>query len=79
MIENIKYSQEAGYKLPRSPAGRRGPKHLKEKGRTGMNLQNMRIGKRLVGGFAVFTCIIVILCIISFKNTTDTNTNTKQT
>ena len=43
-----------------------------------MNLQNMRIGKRLVGGFAVFTLIIVILCIISFKNTTDTNAKTNE-
>ena len=43
-----------------------------------MNLRNMRIGKRLVGGFAVFTLIIMILCIISFKNTADTNTMTNQ-
>jgi len=43
-----------------------------------MNLQGMSIGKRLAGGFAVFTLIIVILCIISFKNTTDTNRMTNE-
>jgi len=38
-----------------------------------MKLGDMRIGKRLVGGYGVFICIILFLCIISFKNASDTN------
>ena len=38
-----------------------------------MKLQNVKIGKRLVGGFAIFNIIIVLLCVISIKNMSDTN------
>lgn len=38
-----------------------------------MKLQNIRIGKRLAGGFVIFIIIIVFLCIISYKNMTDTD------
>ncbi len=38
-----------------------------------MKLQNIRIGKRLAGGFAIFIIIIVFLCIISYKNMADTD------
>ena len=43
-----------------------------------MKLGNMRIGKRLVGGYAVLICIILSLCILSFKNTGDINTATDE-
>ena len=33
-----------------------------------MKLKNVKIGKRLVGGYAVFTTIILLLCVISFVN-----------
>ena len=38
-----------------------------------MKLQNIKIGKRLAGGFIIFIIIIVFLCIISYKNMTDTD------
>lgn len=38
-----------------------------------MRLQNIRIGKRLAGGFIIFIVIIVFLCIISYKNMSDTD------
>ena len=38
-----------------------------------MRLGDVRIGKRLVGGYAIFICIILFLCIISFKNASDIN------
>ncbi|MBA4417080.1 MAG: hypothetical protein C0392_04100 [Syntrophus sp. (in: bacteria)] len=38
-----------------------------------MRLQNVRIGKRLAGGYIVFIAIIIALCIISFKNMRDTD------
>ncbi|HBL24624.1 MAG TPA: hypothetical protein DDZ40_10980, partial [Deltaproteobacteria bacterium] len=38
-----------------------------------MGLQNIRIGKRLAGGFTIFIIIIVLLCIISYKNMKDTD------
>lgn len=38
-----------------------------------MKLQNIRIGKRLAGGFIIFIIIIVFLCIISYKNMADTD------
>ncbi len=36
-----------------------------------MKLQNIKIGKRLVGGFAIFIIIILLLCAISYKNMKD--------
>ncbi len=38
-----------------------------------MTLQNVRIGKRLVGGYLIFIVIMLVLCIISFKNASDVN------
>ncbi len=33
-----------------------------------MQLKNVKIGKRLVGGYAIFTFIILTLCVVSFVN-----------
>ncbi|MHB8108937.1 MAG: methyl-accepting chemotaxis protein [Syntrophorhabdaceae bacterium] len=38
-----------------------------------MRLQNIRIGKRLAGGYTIFIIIIVFLCLISYKNMRDTD------
>jgi len=38
-----------------------------------MGLQNIRIGKRLAGGYTIFIIIIVILCVISYMNMRDTD------
>lgn len=38
-----------------------------------MNLKNIKIGKRLAGGYTIFIIIIVILCVISVKNMRDTD------
>ena len=38
-----------------------------------MKLHNVRIGKRLVGGYAVLVVIMLVLCIISFRNAYDTD------
>jgi methyl-accepting chemotaxis protein len=38
-----------------------------------VKLQNIKIGKRLVGGFAIFNVIIVLLCMISIINMRDTD------
>ena len=38
-----------------------------------MKLQDVKIGKRLAGGYVIFIAIIVFLCIISFKNMSDTD------
>ncbi len=36
-----------------------------------MKLHNVRIGKRLVGGYAIFIIIMLVLCVVSFKNASD--------
>jgi methyl-accepting chemotaxis protein len=33
-----------------------------------MQLKNVKIGKRVIGGYAIFTAIILLLCVISFIN-----------
>jgi methyl-accepting chemotaxis protein len=40
-------------------------------GRIRMRLHDVRIGKRLVGGYSVLIIIMLVLCIISFKNASD--------
>ncbi|HEY3276246.1 MAG TPA: methyl-accepting chemotaxis protein [Syntrophorhabdaceae bacterium] len=43
-----------------------------------MNLQNIRIGKRLMGAFAVFTFIILVSCIISLMAMNDVGSKANQ-
>ncbi len=43
-----------------------------------MGLQNIRIGKRLIGGFGLIILIIIISCIISFKNMHDIDIKTDE-
>jgi methyl-accepting chemotaxis protein len=38
-----------------------------------MKLQNVKIGKRLVGSFAIFNVIIILLCVIGIINMRDTD------
>ena len=38
-----------------------------------MKLRNIRIGKRLAGGYAILIVIMVFLCIVSFKSMKDTD------
>ena len=41
-----------------------------------MKLKDVTIGKRLASGFSVFILIIIILCVISIKNSVDTDRRT---
>ena len=43
-----------------------------------MKLQNVRIGKRLVGGCGVFIVIILLLCIVTFMNARKIDTMTNE-
>jgi hypothetical protein len=38
-----------------------------------MKLQNIRIGKRLLGGYALLIVILIILCVLAFRNMAQTD------
>jgi methyl-accepting chemotaxis protein len=43
-----------------------------------MRLENIKIGKRLAVGYVILNAIILLLCVISFKNMSDTDTRASE-